>query len=220
MYRLRFSIARHGLVKQDSVAFQTMVGFDLNGAANAASSQQNAWNATWLGADPLSDNGGRQARSLQYISPVRSGFKLQVGYQPAGNGAVDAENNASIGLTYTADKLAVAYTGETKRVSGGNNFNAIAGTYDFGVVKAMLGYSDGGTNQKGLTAGVVAPVAGYNIGLNYSRNSDTSVGATEIFVNKEIFKGTYAYFDYGNLSNSNAVFTKGDAYALGVIYTF
>jgi hypothetical protein len=79
----------------------------------------------------------------------------------------------------------------------------------------MWGYADGGKDAKGTTVGVVAPLAGVNVGLIYSKNSDTNVSGTELFVNKEIFKGTYAYFDYGNADKPNR-----NAYALGVIYTF
>jgi hypothetical protein len=190
-----------------------MAPFDLNGAANAAAAQQNALAGTWFGA------GGRQDRSLQYISPDMSGFKLQVGFQPKGN-VVGAEGNASIGLTYAAGPFAVAYAGEQKRTTTGDNSNAVAASFDLGVVKLMAGYADSGKDMKGTTVGAVAPVAGFNIGFNYTRNSDSSAGASEFFVNKEIFKGTYAYFDYGNLDKSNAAYTKGDAFALGVIFTF
>ena len=192
--------------KQDSVAFQTMIGFDFNGAANAASAQAIAGAATF--------NPGRVARSLQYISNDLGGLKVQAGVQLKGDDAL-AEDSFALGLTYTAGPLAVAYTGESKRAKGGADFNSVAGSYDFGVAKIMLRYADGGKNAKGTTVGVVAPLAGVNVGLIYSKNSDTEVSGTEFFVNKEIFKGTYAYFDYGNADKPNR-----NAYALGVIYTF
>jgi predicted porin len=201
------------LGKQDGVAFQTMVGFDLNGAANAAAAQLNSLAGTWLGA------GGRQDRSLQYITPKMSGFTAQVGYQPEGN-VVGAEGNASLGLSYAAGPLAVAITGEGKRTKTGTNFSAVAGSYDFGGAKVMLGYADGGQNAKGTTVGFSVPLAGTTVGMNYSKNSDTSAVATEFFVNREIFKGTYAYLDYADLDRANGPFTQGKAYAAGVIFTF
>ena len=197
--------------KQDSVAFQTMIGFDFNGAANAASAQGIAGAGTFFGA---SGAGGRRDRSLQYISNDLGGLKIQAGFQLKGDVATN-EDSMAVGVTYTAGPLAVAYTGETKRVKGGADFNAVAGSYDLGVAKIMLGYADGGKDAKGTTFGVTAPVAGVNVGLIYSKNSDTNVAGTELFVNKEIFKGTYAYFDYGNADKPNR-----NAYALGVIYTF
>lgn len=198
--------------KQDSVAFQTMIGFDFNGAANAASAQGAAGAGTFFGAAGV---GGRRDRSLQYISNDLGGLKIQAGMQLKGDVATN-EDSFAVGVTYTAGPLAVAYTGESKRVKGGSDFNAVAGSYDFGVAKIMLGYADGGQNAKGTTFGITAPVAGVNVGAILSQNSDTKATATELFVNKEIFKGTYAYFDYGNLDKPKSLNT----YALGVIYTF
>ena len=204
--------------KQDSVAFQTMIGFDFNGAANAASAQAAAGAGTFFGADPA--YGGRRERSLQYISNNLGGLKIQAGMQLKGDtvyaGGVKAQDSFAVGVTYTAGPLAVAYTGETKRVDGGSDFNAVAGSYDLGVAKIMLGYANGGMGAKGTTFGVTAPVAGVNVGANFSKNSDTNVMGSELFVNKEIFKGTYAYFDYGNTDKP----TSKNTYALGVIYTF
>jgi predicted porin len=199
--------------KQDSVAFQTMIGFDFNGAANAASAQAISGAATF--------NPGRVARSLQYISNDLGGLKVQAGVQLKGDVA-NAEDTFALGLTYTAGPLAVAYTGESKRVKGGNDFNSVAGSYDFGVAKIMLGYADGGKFAKGTTFGITAPVAGFNVGAIFTKNDDANALASELFVNKEIFKGTYAYFDYGNVDKfpvGNTTASK-NAYALGVIYTF
>ncbi len=201
--------------KQDSVAFQTMIGFDFNGAANAASAQAIAGAGTFFGAAGTAElGGGRRARSLQYISNDMGGLKVQAGVEMKGDVPL-AKDSFALGVTYTAGPLAVAYTGESSRMKDGSDFNAVAGSYDLGVAKIMLGYADGGKNAKGTTLGVVAPVAGMNVGLIYSKNSDTEVSGTEFFVNKEIFKGTYAYFDYGNADKPNR-----NAYALGVIYTF
>jgi hypothetical protein len=158
---------------------------------------------------------------LQYISNDLGGLKIQAGVQlkgdvPAATPAVlKAKDSFALGLTYTAGPLAVAYTGESKRIESGSDFSAVAGSYDLGVAKIMLGYADGGKNAKGTTLGITAPVAGVNVGVIYSKNSDTEVSGTELFVNKEIFKSTYAYFDYGNADKPNR-----STYALGVIYTF
>jgi hypothetical protein len=85
----------------------------------------------------------------------------------------------------------------------------------------MVSYTDGGTGFKGTSVGVVAPVAGFNIGMTYAKNSDhAGAAATEVYINREIFKNTYGYLDYGNLDKANAYFAKGNAVAGGVIYTF
>ncbi len=207
--------------KQDSVAFQTMIGFDFNGAANAASAQGVSGAGTFFGA---AGPGGRRERSLQYISNDLGGLKIQAGMQLKGDtvpGPLGAKDSFAIGVTYTAGPLAVAYTGESKRFEAGADFNAVAGSYDLGVAKIMLGYADGGVGAKGATIGVTAPIAGFNVGGIFTKNNDTQRMATELFVNKEIFKGTYAYFDYGNADKFGPTASESkNTYALGVIYTF
>ena len=207
------------LGRQDNVPFQTLVGFDLNGASNAASAQMLSL------ATPWSLN-GRQSRSLQYIAPTIGGVTAQFGFQPesADYNAVTAignKANYSVGLSYTAGKLALGFASESARMDGGSTFTGVAGSYDFGVAKVEAGYANGGTGFKGTNVGVVVPVAGFNVGLTYAKNSESNGStATEFFVNREIFKNTYAYFDYGNLDKANAYFLKGNTTAVGVIYVF
>lgn len=207
-----FGEARFG--RQDSVPFQTMVGYDFNGASNAATALGNAGVAPWLR--------GRQTQSLQYISPsFGNGLKAQVGYATKEDGIDDGKSNTSVGLTYTAGKFAASVTGETKRAQTGfydSSFAAVAGSYDFDIVKVMAGYADGGTDRRGTSLGIVAPVAGFNIGMLYGKNRDTKDAATEFFINREIFKNTYAYVDYGHVDYNNSSAKK--AYAVGVIYVF
>jgi len=227
--------------RQDNVPFQVMGEYDFNGASNAASAQQNAQVAEWSFF-------GRQSRSLQYISPDLKGFTAQVGYQPQGDGynnataaaaGADANKaNYSIGLKYKIDKLSVAVAGQTATADNPGNgstsykyqsFSTAAASYDFTVVKAMVGYANGGTGFSGTTVGVIAPVAGFNVGLTYAKNNDTyGNSATEFYVNREVLKSTYAYFDYGQLkqdvTNPNGFFATGNTgnntIALGVIYVF
>lgn len=204
--------ARFG--RQDSVPFQAMVGYDFNGASNAATALGNATVAPWLR--------GRQTQSLQYISPTfGGGLKAQVGFATKEDGVDDARSSTSAALTYTGDKFAASVTAETKRADTGfydSDFAAIAGSYDFGIVKVMAGYADGGSDRRGTSLGIVAPVAGFNIGMMYGKNRDTKDEATEFFVNREIFKNTYAYLDYGHVDFNNA--PSKNAYALGIIYVF
>ena len=148
-----FGEARFG--RQESIPFQTMVGYDFNGASNAATALGNAVVAPWLR--------GRQTHSLQYISPTfGNGLKAQVGIATKEDGVDDAKSSTSAALTYTAGKFAATVTGETKRADTGfydSGFAAVAGSYDFGVVKVMAGYADGGTDRRGTSLGIVAPVA-------------------------------------------------------------
>jgi predicted porin len=210
------------LGKQDSVAFQTQAPFDFNGAANAASAFVNAAVGPYLP--------GRQDRSLQYISPVFSGLKVQAGFQPEGN-VVGAKTNYSIGATYTVGALSLGAAAETKRTTTGTSFASLAASYDLTVLKVMASYTDGGKltsggTGKGAGVGITAPVAGFNIGMNFGRNSDTKDKALEVFVNREVFKNTTVYLDLGRLDTkgSNPLFSlasgKYSTYALGAIYSF
>jgi predicted porin len=212
------------LGKQDSVVFQTQAPLDFNGAANAASAFLAAGAAAWLP--------GRQDRSLQYISPNLSGLKVQVGLQPKGNsvatGPAAPKTNYSIGATFVAGPVTVAAAAESKRTEGGEDFASVAGSYDFGVAKVMASYSDAGAVVgKGIGLGVIAPVAGFNVGLNFGRNSDTKNKAVEVFVNREIYKNVIVYTDLGHFDNKVAgdpiyglPVGKYNAYAIGAIYVF
>ena len=201
--------------RQDSVAFQTMIGFDLNGAANTASASGAAGIDIGLLFGPLG------TRSVQYIAPTVAGFKVQLGYQSANTGvdATDDGGKASTGagLTYTLGNLALAVTTTTKNKTGGEGSSAMAASYDFGVLKAAVNYS-GSKDAKGTMFGVVAPVAGVNVGMQHAKNSDSKDAGTEFFVNKEILKNTLVYADI--LSKKTGAGVRSEAYAVGVIYVF
>lgn len=197
------------LGRQDSVAFQTMADYDFNGASNGVSALGYAAVAPWLP--------GRQSRSLQYISPKMGAVSFQAGFSPKGN-VVGGKTNVSAGVTYAAGALSASLAHETKRVEGGESFTSLAARYDLGAAKVMAGYADGGPGVKGISLGVVAPVAGFNVGAMYGRNSDTKGTAYEFFVNKEVFKNTYGYAEIGRSSEKTGV--KGTGFAVGVIYVF
>lgn len=205
------------LGRQDNVPFQTLVGFDFNGASNAASAQMLSL------ATPWSLN-GRQSRSLQYIAPAMGGLGVQAGYVPEDTTVTGSKATYSLGATYTAGKLTLGAASESARTAGGTSFSGFAASYDFGVAKAEVGYANGGVGFTGYNVGVSAPVGGFTVGVTYAKNDDaTGAAATEFYINREIFKNTYAYLDYANLDKTNGVagnFVKGNAYALGVIYVF
>ena len=204
------------LGRQDDVIFQTVIGYDANGASNAAS----AWG--WAGTGILGV--GRQDRSLQYFTPVMGGFKAHVSLQPKGHVA-GAKDTFGAAVTYAGGPVSVSVAGQSATVEGGTDVGLIVGSYDMGFAKVTLGYADAGKNNKGPSFGIVAPIAGVNVGVQISQN-DVSGGstATEFFVNKEIFKGTYAYLDIASVDKLAKVSGTGTetrgAYAVGVIYTF
>ena len=220
------------LGRQDDVIFQTVIGYDANGAANAAS----AWGNAGTGIFGV----GRQSRSLQYISPVMSGFKLQASLQPKGN-TPGAKDTVGAALTYAAGPMSVSVAAQSQTTEKNDDRVLAIGSYDLGFAKIALGYSYAGYVRPDLLApnggkpnagyaygpsfGISAPVAGFNVGLQMSQNNANNGSmATEFFVNKEIFKGTYAYLDIGSADKLAKVSGMGtetrNAYAVGVIYTF
>jgi predicted porin len=199
------------LGRQDSVVYQVMNGYDFNGASNGVSSGGYSSSAVWLP--------GRQSRLLNYISPNLGGFKLQAGWVPKGN-EVGAKDTVAGAVTYAAGGLSVSLAGETKRFETTDDFVSVAGSYDFKVVKVMAGYADGGNDIGGYSLGIVAPVAGFNFGAMYAQNNDTDTQAYELFVNKEVFKNTYFYAEYGDSDKTTATSIKGSGYAIGMIFTF
>jgi predicted porin len=221
------------LGRQDSVPFQTMIDFDFNGASNGVSA---GWGPIGTGVGPYAR--GRQSATLNYIFPAMGGFTAQLGYDPKGN-VTDAKDVFSFGVKYAAGPLAVALAHQTKsfKIDGFNDaFTSVAASYDFGVAKVMGSYAQGGKmieggSGKGYMLGVVAPVAGINVGAHYAVNTDTTVFTSktkgfEFFVNKEIFKNTTAYFEVGNTKFSvdggegSTIPVKGTGFAVGLIYVF
>ncbi len=200
--------------RQDSVGFQTMIGFDLNGASNTAS----ASGAAGIDGGLLFSALG--TRSVQYIAPTVGGFKIHAGYQSADTSGpktvAGGKASAGLGLTFTSGGLAVAATMTTKNMTGGNDVSAMAASYDFGVLKAAANYS-GSNGSKGSMLGFVAPVGGVNVGVQSARNSSTRATGTEFFVNKELLKNTTAYADILSKKSSGV---SSNAYAIGVIYVF
>ena len=203
------------LGRQDSVPFQMMAGYDLNGASNGVSA------LAYSGVAPFATD--RQSRSLQYISPEMGGIKAQFGFVPEGNVA-GAKATFSAAVNYTAGAFSTGVTAESKRTDGGEGFTAVAASYDFKVAKVMGSYSDGGWGSaanKGYGFGVSAPVAGFTVGMHYAKNNGAKTAegtATEFFVNREIYKNTYAYAEVGNLDPDAG--TSANSYAVGVIYVF
>jgi predicted porin len=209
------------LGRQDSVPFQNMIDFDFNGASNGLSAGGYSLVGVFLP--------GRQTRSLQYISPTFGGFSAHVGFVPKGNRGEDARAVGSLGVKYSTGPLAVGASFQSKEVRDSKAFASVAGSYDFKVVKVMLGYADGGKARDGGTGagpsiGVNVPVAGFNIGAHYAQNldDDLEIQSAELWINREVFKNTYAYFEVGNWRSDQQLFRKksGTGYAVGLIYAF
>ena len=208
---------------QDSVLFQSLAGFDDNGAAN------DTFTGNFNGV-PIAGNFTTQL--AQYISPNMGGLTVRAGFSPEGNfkNNTDAvttlatkNNKASFALAanYGAGPVSAALAYEAKPTDAGHDVLVGALSYDLGVVKLNAIYADGGQNAKGYKVGFSAPVGGATLGVAYSQNADTKDSGTEYFVNKAVFKNTYAYLDAGTFHRDSGV-TKGDyqIYSVGMMFVF
>jgi len=211
---------------QDTVAFQTLIGFDQNGAANDTGP------GSLAGVPTLGQNTVSGKDALMYISPAMGGLQARLSVTPKGNmdTTVDpkVKSSFSLGLSYATGPFAAglvyesASTDDTASLKS-NNFSGLGASYDFGVAKISGVYVNGGTvgttqGGRGSLVGISAPIAGATVGIQYAKNSDTSDTGTEFFVNKEVLKNTTAYFEYGT-QNPNAG-NKTNLYSLGLIYAF
>lgn len=214
------------LGRQDSVSFQTMIDYDFNGASNGLSALGYTATGPWLP--------GRQSRSLQYISPSMGGVTVHLGLVPKGNRGTGAKSVFSGSVKYASGPLSVAASLQTKEDSDSKNFSSVAGSYDFGAAKVMLGYANGGKaadggSGSGISTGLVVPFGKSNVGFMYGQNTDDDLKlrGLELFFNTEIFKNTYAYAELGNWKTSLAANPlvpgakrSGNGFAVGVIFTF
>lgn len=207
--------------RQDSIPFQVMGNFDFNGQSNSTTTAYSGV-AVWAT--------GRQSRSIQYSTPEMAGVKIQIGHAARNDDRDDNDkptNSAAATYTMGGLRLGAAYESKRTKDDDAEDFASIAASYDFGVLKVMAGYMDGPglytgtTKSKGNVFGVVVPIAGFDIGAHYSKDSRNDEDeVTEVFVNKEVFKNTYGYAQFAKQSSNDAAKNKDAAYAVGVIYLF
>ncbi len=190
------SFGEFRLGRQDSLAFVVQNKFDLNWASNSTSALVYTMVAPYFP--------GRQSAVLEYISPKFGAVTLYGSFKPS-DGSPGAKATSSVGATYDDGPLSVGVVLETARSSTSKRFASIAGSYDFKVVKLMGSYADGGDPEqggsgKGVGLGVSAPVAGMTVGAIYGQNTDTRDRATELFVQKELYKNLYGYINVARMS--------------------
>jgi len=199
--------------RQDSVINQTMIGFDLNGASNTACAQC----AAQIAGGTL---GGSGQRSVQYISPALGGFKLHAGFQGKDTAVENSRSTVALAATYTLGVFTIAGATETKPTTDGQATHAYGASIDLGAAKVALNHSNT-RGANGTMVGVVMPIAGMNVGVQFAVNADTPARGTELFVNKEILKNTLLYAEYLNgRTTVEDVLQRNRAFAVGVIYTF
>lgn len=209
---------------QDSVTFQTLIGYDLNGASNKTSAGDAAGVPNYGGQNTISKT------TVMYITPDMSGFQARMSVNQKGNSVGTdplAKTMYALGANYNNGPLSVGAAFETGSTDdttklNSNAFSGLGLSYDLGVVKVSGAAVNGGTvagnSGRGTLIGIQAPVAGATIGVQYAKNSDTQNTGTEFFANKEVLKNTTAYIDYG-IKTPN-VGTKIVTYSVGAIYAF
>lgn len=211
--------------RQDSVPFQMMGDFDFNGQSNGVSAGAYTGVGSW--------NTGRQSRSIQYIAPAMGGVSAQFGLRPKGNSQDGNKDVISGAVKFAAGPILLGAAYESKNSSNQKDFSSFAASYDFGPAKVMASYADGGAiisggTGKGYMLGVVAPVAGFTVGAHYGENTDSAakLKSWEFFVNKEIFKNTYGYAEFGDWKGTTSdgeggfIKPKATGFAVGVIFVF
>ena len=196
------------LGRMDSIAFQTMIDFDFNGASNSTMATGN------VGVAPIT---GRMNKTLQYFAPAMGGVQFRAGVQMKGNDAA-AKDNMGVGLNYSAGPLSLGAAYETKRTPTGNDFTTVGAVYNFGAFKLGATYADGGKNATGYGLSAETKVNGIALGVQYAENSDTKKKATEVYANKELLKNLYGYVQFGSWKNSSNQSLQ--AYGVGAILVF
>jgi predicted porin len=240
------------LGRSSSVAAKVMGGYDFNGTSYSSALDRAGVSAvTWYGTSRRSDN-------LQYASPNFGGFVGRASWTPSGDATANggllvpatAKDRVTLGLTFANGPLSVSGLVETKATTALRDAYAFGASYDFGVAKIGATYnrrelagvvgtnsmaSGAGTGGKGAEIGVVAPIGAFYVGLQYARNSETKVKATELFGGYNLSKRTKLYLDMVAVRGTTAVPTAAAtvtanglsaipanpySYGFGVVHSF
>lgn len=208
---------RYGV--QDNVAFDTFIGYDYNGWSNTATSAGLAGTDMW-GQSQVSN-------VLKYIAPAMGPVTASISYVQADPDAADAEDIISAGATFASGPISISAafaTAGTKDAGelSDEDYMGAAFQYDFGAFKANLGYHTRGDVQTGIQLGVVTTISDVSVGFGYGTETESEGSSYELFASKEIFKGVYAYGEFGG-ADKKAINSGGDdvtGYAVGLILTF
>lgn len=205
-----FGSTRFG--RTSSFGTQGHARFDFNGiSTSSAMDVAGISPVTWYGSS-------RRDAQLQYVTPNMGGFDAGVSFVLAGNNA--NQSSTSVRANYGAGPVAVGFVAETKRTAANRTAYALAGSYDFGVAKAVGGYvvSETVAKGKGAYVGAVAPFGPVNVGFHYARNTAAKINATELWANYALSKRTSLYGDFVKRNGSGAA--SANSYGLGILHTF
>ncbi|MFM6992356.1 MAG: porin [Rhodoferax sp.] len=177
---------------------------------------------------------GNAKSSVQYATPVVSGFQAIVLSAPNVTGNTQgATNYSGIGLNYGNGPLVINLATQAMSNNGGPTANSmvLAVNYDFGVAKAYGGVinTDSGTAGAGkdasYTVGVAVPFGADSLRVSYAGNkttisgqSDSTSSAWAAMYLKPLSKAALGYAGVGSFTpaGASAVNTTG----VGIRYNF
>lgn len=177
----------------------------------------------------MANSGVRMNNTVKYSTPNLSGFSADLAY---GFGEVAGNNSASraigFNIKYAAGPLKVGlgyHKAENATATDDAKNTLLAGTYDFGVAKAHLGYGvnkgTGTTDNSDLMVGVTVPFGPHKLLASYIRKDDDSTANRDadqfaIGYTYALSKRTDFYAAYATIDNKNgATFTVGNGTEAG-----
>jgi predicted porin len=162
---------------------------------------------------------------VEYVTPSFAGFSADLAWG-LGGVADDAAKNRNLGAAVgyangpVVVKLAHHQTNNATATDKTRN-TLLAGSYNFGVALANLGYAvnkgTGTADSKDLIAGVSVPLGSSTLLASYIRHDDRTVANRDanqwaLGYSYRLSKRTDLYAAYARISNSNgATFTVGNA---------
>ena len=160
---------------------------------------------------------------MEYVTPKLGGFSADVAYgfgEVAGDSAKSRNIGGSIGYSRGALDVKLGHHQVNNAAATDSSRNTLlAGSYNFGVVKASLGYAinkgTGSADSNDAIVGVTVPFGTSKVLASYIRHNDksaTNKDANQLAIGYiySLSKRTDLYTSYAHISNSN-----GAAYKVG-----
>ena len=183
------------------------------------------------------------ANSVRYDTPNFDGFSaaVQVGLGEDKNTVINpgrASRDTALNVQYANGPLALALAhGIYETNNGANNLvpvrqtgTALAGTYDFGMAKLNLGFTNAKTktvagNDKGINVGVTAPIGAFTVVGQLSRNKFTGAKNRTSFGlegHYALSKRTTSYVGFNQTKDNNLASgaDKSRIFGVGVRHVF
>jgi len=222
------------LGRKSSLATESQAGFDLEGVSVAsAMALAGVSPVVWYGSS-------RRSSQITYTTPNLSGFDAALAYI---NNADNGNNGSRTALraNYANGPIAAGFVAESAATSANRTAYGLAGSYDFGVAKAVIGWDRsenaavgallaapttntgstfaGQEAGQGYYLGVAAPLGATTLGAQYANNTAVGIKALEVFANYNLSKRTFVYVDAANVT-SNLLSNTVNRYGIGLQTNF